>query len=89
MSIHPLLRRSFNIPAEIRPDVCEVVTRTRNQFQFSSTDLEYLFEVYNRFIAPASDPENIGCSGCRTKVIGKLREMVALWKEHKIVTPNV
>jgi hypothetical protein len=85
---HPLLRRSLNIPAEIRPDVSEVVNRTRNQFQFTNTDLTYLFEVYNRYIAPATEPENMGCSGCRTKVIGKMREMVTLWQEHGTIVLN-
>jgi len=82
---HPLLRRSLGIPEEIRPDLRDVVNRTRKQFQFNQPDLAYLFEVYNRYIAPPTDPEDMACGGCRTKVIGKLREMVALWEQHNVL----
>ena len=79
-----ILNRSLSIPAEIRPDVADVVTRTWGQSQFTKEDLEYLFEVYNRYLAPADSPENIKCGGCRTKVVGWLRTAVTEWKANGI-----
>lgn len=79
-----ILTRSLSIPEEIRPDVAEVVERTRNQAQFSQPDISYLFEVYNRYLT--REPENINCSGCRTKVVGWLRAAVAEWRQNNILT---
>lgn len=78
-----ILNRSLSIPEKIRPDVAEVVERTRNQIEFSHADLSYLFEVYNRYLT--TEPENMNCSGCRTKVIGWLRSAVSEWKQNKIL----
>lgn len=80
-----ILTRSLSIPDEIRPDVANVVLRTWGQSQFKEDDLKYLFEVYNRFLAPADSPENINCGGCRTKVVGWLRTAVTEWKENGII----
>lgn len=81
--MHPLIRKANNIPLSIRPDVVDVIDRTRNQFQFNQPDIAYIFEVYNRYIAPKNEPENIDCGGCRTKVVGKMRELVTMWKENE------
>lgn len=80
-----ILRRSLSIPEAIRPDVFEVVDRTRNQLTLSQPDLEYLFEVYNRYLAPANEPQDINCGGCRTRVIGWLRAAASEWKENNVL----
>lgn len=80
-----ILQRSLSIPEQIRPDVAEVVDRTRGQAHFSPDDLTYLFEVYNRYLAPASDPQDPNCSGCRTRVIGWLRSAVSEWHQNGIL----
>lgn len=71
-----LLRRFLSIPEDVRADLVEVVERTRTQFEFNQADLSYLFEVYNRYLAPADEPEKITCGGCRTKVVGWFRRAV-------------
>lgn len=76
-----LLKASLSIPDEIREDFADVVDRTRNTVTFRDPDLAYIFEVYNRYIAPAGQAEDRNCHGCRAKVIGKVRRMVLLWRE--------
>lgn len=76
---HPLFRTADNIPDDVRPDVITAVERNRMQLSWNPQDLAFLFEVYNRYIAPAEEPENINCGGCRTKVIGKMRQYVNQW----------
>ena len=76
---HPLFRTADNIPEEVRPDVVTAVNRNRDRISWNPQDIAFLFEVYNRYIAPAGEPENINCGGCRTKVIGKMRQYVNAW----------
>ncbi len=80
-----IYNRSLNIPESIRPDVFEVVERTRNQVQFTNADLSYLFEVYNRYLAPPEDQQDMNCGGCRTRVIGWLRSAATEWQKNGIV----
>ncbi len=68
-----------SIPAEVRPDVVTALERNAMALTWHWPDVQFLFEVYNRYIAPASEPENINCGGCRTKVIGKLRQYAKEW----------
>ena len=74
-----LFQSAENIPEEVRPDVVTAINRNRDRLSWDAGDLQFLFQVYNRYIAPASEPENINCGGCRTKVIGKLRQYVNAW----------
>lgn len=80
-----IFRRSLAIPEEIRPDVAEVVERTRNQLQFNLQDLSYIFQVYNRYLAPPDEPQDMNCGGCRMRVIGWLRTAVSEWKQNGII----
>lgn len=68
-----------NIPHEIRDDVRLALERNRDRINWDFQDLDYLFRIYNRFVAPIGEPENVNCSGCRTKVIGKLRLFASRW----------
>lgn len=74
-----LLLRGESIPEEVRPDVITAVERNQNQLSWNAIDLQFLFTVYNRYVTPA-EPENINCGGCRSKVIGKMRQYVKAWK---------
>lgn len=76
---------SLSIPEEIRPDLAEVIDRTRGAVKFSGQDIAYLGEVWNRYIAPAREPEDMNCAGCRSKVVGKLRTMIDLWRDYGIL----
>ena len=67
------------IPEVIREDVADVVMRNIGAISWPPGDLEYLFEVWNRYIAPASEPERITCPGCRAKVVSKMRRLVGIW----------
>lgn len=80
-----LYDQSLSIPPDIRPDLVKVIDRTRQAVRFTAPDVAYMGEVWNRYIAPAREPEDMNCAGCRTKVIGKLRRMVDLWKEYEVL----
>jgi hypothetical protein len=69
-------RRFLSIPELVRSDLVDVIQRTRAQMDFNQVDMDYLFEVYNRYLAPADEPERITCPGCRTKVVGWFRSAV-------------
>lgn len=77
MNIH--FANQDNIPAEVRPDVIEALHRNRDRLSWNPQDLHFLFAVYNRYVAPMGEPEDMNCSGCRTKVIGKLRMFANRW----------
>jgi len=80
VSKNTLFTTSLAIPDQIRPDVAEVVDRTRRTLAFTRPDIEYLFKVYNRYIAKAAQPEDVNCGGCRTAVVKKMRAMVDEWR---------
>ena len=68
------------IPKEIHKDITEVVQRMLPFMPrvMNYKDLEYLFEVYNKYIEPYNK-QNIDCGACRSKVMGIFRQMVRLW----------
>ena len=80
--MHPLQHGARSIPEAIRGDVIHAVERNAAALSWNRQDIEYIFEVYNRYVAPKSEPEDPNCAGCRTKVIGKMRQYVQLWKEN-------
>jgi len=76
---NPFTSISDKIPEEER----EVVTAAVNRMYRASPtqpDMETLFRVWNTYISP-TEPQNIGCRGCRTTVVGKLRNVVKLWED--------
>jgi len=79
--VHPLFHGANSIPAEIRGDVIEVVERNAQLLAWDRQDLEYIFTVYNRYVAPKGEPESITCGGCRTKVIGKIKQYTQIWMQ--------
>lgn len=72
-----IYKQSLSIPPAIRGDVKEVVQRNAMNIRWSDADLKYIFDVYNRYLT--REPENINCGGCRTKVVGKIKRIVAIW----------
>lgn len=79
--MEPIVAKSFSIPEQIREDVATVVDRNRGKMMFNLPDLQYLFDVYNRYIAPSSDPEDINCNNCKGKVFNRMRRIVDNWQE--------
>ena len=71
---------SERIPEEQRQQVVEAVNRTYRSITPNWVDMTFLFEVWNANIAPTREPENMNCRGCRSKVIGKYREIVKTWE---------
>jgi len=75
-----LLASASNIPDEIRGDVMEV---NRRMFGLSprEVDVKYIFEVWNRYVAPAGHPQDISCHNCRYKVLKSIRLICEAWEE--------
>jgi hypothetical protein len=42
--------------------------------------MDYLFNVYNNFVNHY-EPERRNCPACRTKVVGKMRQIVQFWRD--------
>ncbi len=75
----PIVHR---IPAEIEKDIIEVIEHIEKYIPICPPKhLKYLFEVYNKYVAPSYRPENINCGGCRAKVISVIRSIVREWKK--------
>lgn len=70
--------QSLSIPRLLWQDVADTLERNQG-VQFASADVIFLFEIWNRYMT--KEKENINCSGCRTKVISKLKRIVAIWKD--------
>jgi hypothetical protein len=73
-----IYQQSLAIPQGIRQDVADVMKRNATAIHWPMLDISYLFEVWNRYMT--REPEDIKCAGCRSKVIGKMRRIVAIWE---------
>lgn len=76
---NPFQHTADLIPAHERPALIQAVDRTYGALQISQQDLELMFRVWNTYVSPL-EPENINCKGCRTKVVGKLRNITPIWQ---------
>lgn len=74
------LPQAERIPKEIHQDIIEVVTRMLPFMPrvMRIEDLEYLFEVYNKYIEPYNK-QTIECGACRSKVMSLFRQIVKIW----------
>lgn len=68
------------IPEEYKEQVMATVDRTYRVITIESTDMDYLFHIYNNFVNNY-EPERRNCPACRTKVVGKMRQIVQYWRE--------
>lgn len=74
---NPFEYLSAKIPENEREAVRTAVLSTyRNTPTLS--EMETMFRVWNTYVSP-DELQDMNCRGCRTKVIGKLREVVKLW----------
>lgn len=75
---NPFTSISDKIPETEREAVTAAVNRMYG-LPPTQPDMETLFRVWNTYVSPA-EPQDIGCRGCRTTVVGKLRNVVKLWE---------
>lgn len=75
---NPFANIAAKIPESEQAAVIEAVNRTYGLTP-AWQDIETLFRVWNTYITP-DEPQNINCRGCRTTVVGKLRNVVKLWE---------
>jgi len=68
------------IPDEYKEQVMATVDRTYRVLSIDSSDMDYLFSVYNNFVNHY-EPERRNCPACRTKVVGKMRQIVQFWRD--------
>ena len=69
------------IPEEYKAQVIATVNRTYRVLSIDPNDMDYLFNVYNNFVNHY-EPERRNCPACRTKVVGKMRQIVKYWNEN-------
>jgi hypothetical protein len=68
------------IPDEYKTQVMATVDRTYRVLSIDPSDMDYLFNVYNNFVNNY-EPERRNCPACRTKVVGKMRQIVQFWRD--------
>jgi len=70
------------IPDEYKTQVMATVDRTYRVLSIEPSDMDYLFNVYNNFVNNY-EPERRNCPACRTKVVGKMRQIVQFWRDEQ------
>lgn len=68
------------IPEEYKAQVMATVDRTYRVLSIDPSDMDYLFQIYNNFVNHY-EPERRNCPACRTKVVGKMRQIVNYWRD--------
>lgn len=68
------------IPEEYKTQVMVAVDRTYRVLSIDPVDMDYLFHIYNNFVNHY-EPERRNCPACRTKVVGKMRQIVNYWRD--------
>jgi hypothetical protein len=68
------------IPEEYKTQVMATVDRTYRVLFIDPSDMDYLFQIYNNFVNHY-EPERRNCPACRTKVVGKMRQIVQFWRD--------
>ena len=71
---------STRIPEEYKTQVMATVDRTYRVLSIDPVDMDYLFYIYNNFVNHY-EPERRNCPACRTKVVGKMRQIVNYWRD--------
>jgi ribosomal protein S15P/S13E len=71
---------STRIPEEYKTQVMAAVDRTYRVLSIDPVDMDYLFHIYNNFVNHY-EPERRNCPACRTKVVGKMRQIVNYWRD--------
>jgi hypothetical protein len=70
------------IPEEYKTQVMATVDRTYRVLSIDQSDMDYLFNIYNNFVNNY-EPERRNCPACRTKVVGKMRQIVQFWRDEQ------
>jgi ribosomal protein S15P/S13E len=68
------------IPEEYKTQVMAAVDRTYRVISIDPSDMDYLFHIYNNFVNHY-ESERRNCPACRTKVVGKMRQIVNYWRD--------
>jgi hypothetical protein len=68
------------IPDDYKTQVMATVDRTYRVLSIDPSDMDYLFQIYNNFVNHY-EPERRNCPACRTKVVGKMRQIVQFWRD--------
>jgi hypothetical protein len=70
------------IPDEYKKQIMATVDRTYRVLSIDPVDMDYLFNIYNNFVNNY-EPERRNCPACRTKVVGKMRQIVQFWRDEQ------
>jgi len=70
------------VPQEYKEQVMATVDRTYRVLSIDPSDMDYLFNIYNNFVNNY-EPERRNCPACRTKVVGKMRQIVQFLRDEQ------
>jgi len=70
------------VPQEYKEQVMATVDRTYRVLSIDPSDMDYLFQIYNNFVNNY-EAERRNCPACRTKVVGKMRQIVQFWRDEQ------
>lgn len=73
---------AVRIPEEYKTQVMATVDRTYRVLSIDPSDMDYLFHIYNNFVNNY-ETERRNCPACRTKVVGKMRQIVQFWRDEQ------
>lgn len=79
-----IINHSLNVPIEEREKIYNIAWVVNFRTSPNEADLRYLFSIWNSYLSKG-ETEDINCSGCRAKVVSKLRRMSYLWKERGLL----
>lgn len=75
----PFTRLANLIPESEHEAIIAAVTKTYTHTH-TQDDMYTMFRVWNTYVSP-SEPQDMNCSGCRSNVVNKLRQVVTLWMD--------
>ena len=77
---NPFASIAEKIPDSEKPALIQAVNNTYRVLTPAWEDMELLFRIWNTYVSPG-EPQDIGCGGCRTRGVGKLRNVVKMWTD--------
>jgi DNA-directed RNA polymerase subunit RPC12/RpoP len=79
-----ILYQSYSVPLEVRNDLKTVIERADKVIIAQSSDIDYMFKVWNRYLTDKTNQEDRACARCASKIFFKLRRIVMLWNQYGI-----
>lgn len=67
------------IPEQFRQELCDHVEASMAFMNIDHDSLDFMFKLWNTYVALPSDQLDPTCMNCRSKVVGSFRKVVKMW----------